>query len=49
MDRARIMCNPKEHANIDSKVQMGPARADGCRRLDEETWEQYYDVTTAAG
>ena len=27
---------------------MGAARADGCRRRDEEAWEQYYDAATVA-
>ena len=33
------MCDPKEQANTEGEVQMGPARADGCRRLEEEAWE----------
>ena len=27
---------------------MGATRADGCRRIDEEAWEQHYGVTTIA-
>ena len=30
--------------NAEGEVQMGARRADGCRRLDEEAWEQYYDA-----
>ena len=40
--------NCVEHANTEGEVQMGTTRADGCRRLDEETWEQRYDVGTVA-
>ena len=43
-----IMCDQKEHANTEGELQMGTARADGCRRLDEEAWEQYYDAATVA-
>ena len=39
---------PEEHANTEGKVQMGTTRADGRRRLDEEAWEQRYDVATVA-
>ena len=31
-----------------SEVQMGTTRTDGRRRLDEEAWEQRYDVATVA-
>ena len=42
------MCDQKEHANTEGELQMGTARANGCRRLDEEAWEQYYDAATVA-
>ena len=35
-----------EHADTEGEVQMGTTRADG--RLDEEAWEQCYDVATVA-
>ena len=47
-DSTRIMRDQKEHADTEGEVQMGTTRADGCRRLDREEWEQRYDVATAA-
>ena len=44
----RTVCVQEEHANTEGEVQMGTTRADGCRRLDEEAWEQRYDVVTFA-
>ena len=42
------MRDQEEHADTEGEVQMGTTRADGRRRLDEETWEQCYDVATVA-
>ena len=42
------MRDQEEHADIEGEVQMGPTRADGRRRFDEEAWEQCYYVATAA-
>ena len=42
------VCDQEEHANTEGEEQMGTTRADGCRRLDEEAWEQRYDVVTVA-
>ena len=42
------MRDQKEHADTEGEVQMGTTRADGRRRLDEEAWEQCYDVATVA-
>ena len=47
-DSTRIMRDQKEHADTEGEVQMGTTRADGVRRLDEEAWEQCYDVVTVA-
>ena len=38
----------EKYANTEGEVQMGTTRADGCRRLDEEAWEQRNDVATVA-
>ena len=46
MESTRTVCDQEEHANTEGKVQLGTTRADGCRRLDEEAWEQRYDVAT---
>ena len=43
------MRDQKKHADTEGEMQMGTTRADGCRRLDEEAWEQCYDVATVAG
>ena len=48
-DSTRIMRDQKKHADTEGEMQMGTTRADGCRRLDEEAWEQCYDVATVAG
>ena len=48
MNSTRIMRDQEEHAHTEGEVQMGTTRADGRRRLDEEAWEQCYDVTTVA-
>ena len=45
-DSTRIMRDQKEHADTKGEVQMGTKREDGCLRLDEEAWEQCYDVAT---
>ena len=37
------------HTNMEGEMQMGAARADGGRRLDEEAWEQYYEAAAVAG
>ena len=42
------MCDQKEYANIEGEMQMGTARADGRRRLDEEAREQCDDAATVA-
>ena len=42
------MRDQEKHANTESEVQMGTTRADGGRRLDEETREQCYDAGTVA-
>ena len=42
------MRDQEEHADTEGEVQMGTTRADGRRRLNEEAWVQYYDVTTFA-
>ena len=42
------VCVQEKHANTEGEMQMGATRADGCRRLDEETWEQCYDGATVA-
>ena len=34
--------------DTEGEVQMGTTRAAGRRRLDEEAWEQRYDVATVA-
>ena len=47
-DSTITVCDQKEHANTEGEVQMGTTRADGRRRLDEEAWEQRYDVATVA-
>ena len=47
-DSTRTMRDQEEHADTEGEVQMGTTRADGRRRLNEEAWEQYYDVTTFA-
>ena len=47
-DSTRIMRDQKEHADTEGEVQMGTTRPDGRRRLDEEAWEQCYDVATVA-
>ena len=36
--RKELVCDQEEHANTEGEVQMGAARADGCRRFDEEAW-----------
>ena len=41
------MCDWEEHANT-GEVQMVTARADGCRRLDEEARQQCDDAATVA-
>ena len=42
------MRDQREHADTEGEVQMGTTRADGRRRLNEEAWEQWYDVATVA-
>ena len=42
------MCDQEKYANTEDEVQMGTTRADGSRPLDEEAWEQRYDVATVA-
>ena len=43
------MCDQKEYANTEGEMQVGIARAEGCRRLDEEAREQCDDAATVAG
>ena len=43
-----MLCDQDKYANTEDEVQMGTTRADGSRRLDEEAWEQRYDVATVA-
>ena len=47
-DSTRIMCLQEKYANTEGEVQLGTTRADGSRRLDEEEWEQRYDVAIVA-
>ena len=47
-DSTRTVCDQEEHANTEGEVQMGTTRRDGCRRHDEEAWQQCYDVATVA-
>ena len=47
-DSTRTVRDQEKHANTESEVQIGTTRADGCRRLDEEAWEQCYDGATVA-
>ena len=42
---AQELCT-RSMENADGEVQTGATRADDCRRLDEEAWEQYYDAAT---
>ena len=44
----RTVCDQEKYANTEGEVQMGTTRADGSRRIDEEAWEQRYDVATVA-
>ena len=46
--RKSISLPVEQHADTEGEVQVGTTRADGRRRLDEETWEQCYDVATVA-
>ena len=34
---------------MEGEMQMGAARVDGGRRLDEEAWEQCYEAEAVAG
>ena len=47
-DSTRTVCDQDKHANTEGEMQMVTTREDGCRRLDEEAWEQHYDVATVA-
>ena len=42
------MCLQEKYANTEGEVQLGTTRADGSRRLDEDAWEQRYDVAIVA-
>ena len=47
---AQELCGIRKSMQIlRARCKMGTTRADGCRRLDEEAWEQCYDVATVAG
>ena len=47
-DSTRTVCDQEKYANAEGEVEMGTTRADGSRCLDEEAWEQCYDVATVA-
>ena len=47
-DNTRAVCDQEKRANIEGEVWMGATRADGCRRVDEETWEKCYDGAIVA-
>ena len=47
-DSTRTVRDQEKHANAESEVPMGTTRADGGRRLDEETWEQCHDGAALA-
>ena len=45
---AQELCVIRRSMQTEGEAQMGTTRADGRRRLDEEAWEQRYDVTSTS-